>query len=692
VAVTTVILLPTANAATQPAAPFTALTLDAGLAGGSIAIDSVNATVTANANNGSNSFDVFNLMANDGTNSVTIHLTLSGATKRLAPGMTYQVERPGFATDVQMDTTIGSQGCNHLPGTLTVPSLTRDPTTQVLTSLAASYQVTCDGFDPMFGEIRWNSPSPYVAAVSSPPGGVVFGSLDIGVTAAPQTLTFTGRGPTSAQFGTASLGGANPSNYKITMDNCSGQTLVFGQTCSVSLTGRPTVSGEQDAQLVLPDNSTIGNLVIPLHMQGVRTNAGLFFPVSPTRLMDTRGGLGAPKRPLGPNTTVSLQIAGIDNLPGNGIAAAVLNVTATNVTGPSFITVSPSLVPRPLASSLNLVKGFTGANSVTVAVGSNGAVDIFNNANSTDVVVDITGYYANDAAGDATSGQFQPLGAPTRLVDTRQGSIGPLHGNEFLQTSVDFGAANNSHVTAFLVNITATNPVAPGFLAAFNGVPGNVPVTSTLNYVKGQTVPNFAVVPVAPCQDSGCGSSSGLPTMGVFASQTTDVIVDLVGFIDDGTLADGLLFSANTPTRIADSRTGQGIAKVLGPGTTVSVTTPSSLLTKPNTAAVALNVTAVNATASTFITVWPNGVTRPVASNLNPVTGQTIPNAVVTQLGSGNTFSVFNNAGSIDIVIDMTGSFWLNPATSTLSAAQGRTPARPTIAPRVLPARRLSMT
>jgi hypothetical protein len=40
------------------------------------------------------------------------------------------------------------------------------------------------------------------------------------------------------------------------------------------------------------------------------------------------------------------------------------------------------------------------------------------------------------------------------------------------------------------------------------------------------------------------------------------------------------------------------------------------LLTKPNTEAVALNVTAVNATASTFITVWPTGATQPVVSNL----------------------------------------------------------------------------
>jgi hypothetical protein len=96
------------------------------------------------------------------------------------------------------------------------------------------------------------------------------------------------------------------------------------------------------------------------------------------------------------------------------------------------------------------------------------------------------------------------------------------------------------------------------------------PQIDGVDNLQGQTVANFAVVPVAPCQDSLCGSSSGLPTMGVFTNQTTDVIVDLVGFIDDGTLANGLLFSATTPTRIADSPSGQGIARTLGEGDRLS--------------------------------------------------------------------------------------------------------------------------
>jgi hypothetical protein len=48
----------------------------------------------------------------------------------------------------------------------------------------------------------------------------------------------------------------------------------------------------------------------------------------------------------------------------------------------------------------------------------------------------------------------------------------------------------------------------------------------------------------------------------------------------------------------------------------------------------------------------------------------------VTLLGTANAFNAFNNAGTIDIVVDLTGSFFINPATSSSSsaAAQGQTP------------------
>jgi hypothetical protein len=70
-----------------------------------------------------------------------------------------------------------------------------------------------------------------------------------------------------------------------------------------------------------------------------------------------------------------------------------MNVTATNGTAPSFLTLWPSGGYRPATSNLNFAAGQTIANQVTVKVGPDGDVNVFNAAGNTDVIFDIAGYY-----------------------------------------------------------------------------------------------------------------------------------------------------------------------------------------------------------------------------------------------------------------------------------------------------------
>jgi hypothetical protein len=72
----------------------------------------------------------------------------------------------------------------------------------------------------------------------------------------------------------------------------------------------------------------------------------------------------------------------------------VLNVTVTNTTNQSFLTVYPSTGSRPLASDLNWATGQTIPNMVVATLGTTGAVTLFNNVGSTDVIVDIAGWYS----------------------------------------------------------------------------------------------------------------------------------------------------------------------------------------------------------------------------------------------------------------------------------------------------------
>lgn len=73
--------------------------------------------------------------------------------------------------------------------------------------------------------------------------------------------------------------------------------------------------------------------------------------------------------------------------------------------------------------------------------------------------------------------------------------------------------------------------------------------------------------------------------------------------------------------------------------------------------ALSLNITALGATVQTFLTIWPDGP-RPLVASLNPAPSQPpTPNAVTAPLSSNGSFNVFNNAGRVDIVIDVNGYF-----------------------------------
>jgi hypothetical protein len=75
--------------------------------------------------------------------------------------------------------------------------------------------------------------------------------------------------------------------------------------------------------------------------------------------------------------------------------------------------------------------------------------------------------------------------------------------------------------------------------------------------------------------------------------------------------------------------------------------------------AVALNITALGATQQSFLTIWAGG-DRPDASSLNPSPGEPpTPNAATTELSVDQDFKIYNDAGNVNIVVDITG-FYVN--------------------------------
>jgi hypothetical protein len=156
-----------------------------------------------------------------------------------------------------------------------------------------------------------------------------------------------------------------------------------------------TVAGEGDHALTATATDRAGNASAASapFVYDLVSFDGTFHPLSPARILDTREGNGAPKAKVGPGRTVALQVTGRGNVPANGVSAVVMNVTVTEPTAPSVLTVWPTGEPQPNASNLNYVAGQTVPNLVVVKVGTGGKVNLRNLSGSTHVVADVVGWY-----------------------------------------------------------------------------------------------------------------------------------------------------------------------------------------------------------------------------------------------------------------------------------------------------------
>jgi hypothetical protein len=170
------------------------------------------------------------------------------------------------------------------------------------------------------------------------------------------------------------------------------------------------------------------------------------------------------------------------------------------------------------------------------------------------------------------------------------------------------------------------------------------PLASTLNTTPGRTQPNLAVVKL------GAGGTVALYDYQVDGG--VDLVVDVVGFVRAG----GQRVTATEPQRLVDSRAGLGTA--LAPwadGESRPIAVAGHTGVPPNATGVFLNVTATLPTGPGFATVWPAGTGRPLASNLDFVAGDNIPNLVFVGLGTGGAVNLYNFGGATDYVADVVG-------------------------------------
>ena len=415
-------------------------------------------------------------------------------------------------------------------------------------------------------------------------------------------------------------------------------------------------------------------------------NPATYNPLTPYRICDTRGGnpsgLSGPDltqcegKTLNAGSTLTIQVAGTNpsgqssgGVP-SGATSVVLNVTVTNTTVPSYLTVYPAGGTRPLSSSVNWNGGQTVPNLVTVVLGTNGDVSLYNANGSTDVVVDVEGWY--DSTG-ASGGPYVPL-TPYRICDTRPPVFTPQNQctGKTLQAGTTLtiqvagtnplgttsGGVPASGVLAVDLTVTATDPTVPSYLTVWPAG-ATRPTASNLNFVGGETVANNVVVAV-PQSGADAGEVSIYNPNG-----STDVVVDVSGYYATTTTGTGL-FVPMVPYRICDTRSTaiSGLSDSCTGHTLVAFGTSGAVLVlqvagiggiPANATSVVLNVTVTDTTAADYLTVYPDGSTRPNSSSLNWPAGETVASGVTATLGADGALDFYIPQGAADLVVDVVG-------------------------------------
>ncbi|MGO4600026.1 N-acetylmuramoyl-L-alanine amidase [Terrabacter sp. 2RAF25] len=238
------------------------------------------------------------------------------------------------------------------------------------------------------------------------------------------------------------------------------------------------------------------------------TGAGYAAYTRPSRLVDTRTGVGAPRQQVSQGRPVTFTVPGLLS----GTRAVSFNVTVLNASGPTSVTAYRAGSARPAVPSVSVTDRTPVANLVTIPADQSGRVTISVAQGQADVVIDALGFYV-----DGRGLTFVPV-APRRLVDTRVGwgvPAGPLAAGR----ATTFGIPNTTYAVRGAALAVGGISTANGWVS-FYPSGQSPPATSTLSTVPGRTITNLASTATTTGSLVNIYNSAG----------STQVIVDLMGY------------------------------------------------------------------------------------------------------------------------------------------------------------------
>jgi hypothetical protein len=349
-------------------------------------------------------------------------------------------------------------------------------------------------------------------------------------------------------------------------------------------------------------------------------SAAKFMPLQPQRILDTREGLGAPKLKVPPRGAVDLTVLGAGGVPASDVTAVVLNVTITQTSGPGFVQVYPTAQSTPGAfSNINhTTSGQTIAGLVTAPVGDGGRVTLYTEGGG-HLLADVFGYYT--ASGASSDGRYVAL-SPSRILDTRTTS-----------------------------EPTPTPTASPS--------PKPSPTSSK---------------PANPGDTKNCSDFSTQREAQAWFDYYYPHYGD-VARLD----ADGDLIACESLPALRTGGSSSGNVKVAPRSSVTLQVTGRGGVPTSGVSAVALNVTATQATAGGFVQAYPTGgsTAEGSSSNINVSrAGETIANLVIVPLGSGGRITLYSSSGT-HLLADVAGYFTdATAANATIGLFQALEPSR----------------
>ncbi len=269
-------------------------------------------------------------------------------------------------------------------------------------------------------------------------------------------------------------------------------------------------------------------------------------------------------------------------------------------------------------------------------------------------------------------GEYHPV-SPARVLDTRVANSPAAGAHRFGSSfDVQLAGANAldgtpsgipaSGVLAVVANITVVDPQQPGFLTAYpSGT--SLPLAANVNFAPGRNVPNLSLV------RPGANGAASIYLGPGHATGAAHVVIDVVGWFSSSSSAErGARLISLAPGRILDTRFGTGRSGPLTQGEAmrlqirgadaVSPDRPDYVPDNANVTGVLLNVAATEPTLPTHISVVPNQPSgAPSTASLNVSAGQTKANLVMAPVGADGAVHLYNNSGSVHLVIDVVGYF-----------------------------------